>query len=72
LGRDRDNEGLATTTTTPNLPVPAGRYRQRMVAPTDFPEDLVRYLTWSKHDAGGVGAAVDGAREGKVYRRVSL
>jgi hypothetical protein len=63
-----------TTTNFPHLPIPAGAAADEWCFPTSFPEDVMRFLTWSNHNAGQVGVAVDGAQfgDGQVFRHISL
>jgi len=49
-----------TGTIPPNLPVPAGATADDWSDLTDIDGDMARSLTWSRHDAAGVGVAVDG------------
>jgi hypothetical protein len=63
-----------TTTNHPNLPIPAGADTDGWHNLTDRPGELIRYLSWSSHDAAGVGVGVDGAQyaDGLVERYIRL
>jgi len=63
-----------TAITRPNLPIPPGAEADEWMIPTDFPEDVVRYLTWSNHDTAKVGVAIDGMQfgDGHLERSISL
>ena len=41
---------------------------------TEFPEDVVRYSTWSRHDKEKVGVGVEGEQygDGEVCRHIAL
>lgn len=58
---------------TPDLPVPAGFTADDRTILTDS-QSLVRFVTWSKHDAARVALAVDGAQygDGHVDSHISL
>ena len=45
---------IRTLSNQPALPVPAGAVAGDWDQLTDAPDDLLRFLTWSRHDAAGV------------------
>lgn len=60
---------------TPNLPVPAGATAvEEWYAPTEFPEDFTRSLTWFERRLGKVGVSIEGAQfgDGHVDRYISV
>lgn len=61
-----------TAITPPNLPVPPGAEADEWMIPTEFPEDVVRFLTWSRHDTDKIGVAVEGSQygDGRVDRSI--
>jgi len=77
---DHDTEEIAVTTThddnTPTLrellPISPGATAGDWL--TDYSGEGARSLEWSKHDAAGIGVAVDGWQfvDGRVERCVSL
>ena len=62
------------TMTTPNLPVPPGATADDWCELTTDTSDLIRFLTWSKHDTDKIGVAVDGQQfsDGRVERQVMM
>lgn len=56
----------------PNLPVPPGATADDWSEPVAG--EMARSLTWSRHDAAGVGVNVDGLQynDGQVSRSISL
>ena len=62
------------TTQLPDLPVPAGATAGDWCDLTDIEGGITRSLEWSRHDAAGVGVAVDGWQQadGRIDRCVSL
>jgi hypothetical protein len=58
----------------PTIPVPAGATADEWNAITSAIGDTVRSLEWSRHDAAGIGVAVDGWQDstGQVSRCISL
>ena len=59
-------------TTSRDLPIPPGATAGDWL--TDYRGEGARSLEWSKHDAAGIGVAVDGWQfvDGRVERCVSL
>ena len=59
-------------TTSRDLPIPPGATAGDWL--TDYRGEGARSLEWSKHDAAGIGVAVDGWQfvDGRVARCVSL
>jgi hypothetical protein len=62
------------TAYTPNLPIPLGADADGWHNLTDRRSGQVRYLSWSSHDAAGVGVGVEGAQydDGLVERHIGL
>jgi hypothetical protein len=58
----------------PHLPIPTGAFAGDWNPFTGHPDDLLRFLTWSRHDAAGVVVAVEGAQyaDGRVDRYIRL
>ena len=58
----------------PDLPIPASATAGHWSDLTDIEGGIVRSLEWSRHDAAGVGVAVDGWQQadGRIDRCVSL
>jgi hypothetical protein len=56
-----------------DLPLPAGAATDGWTSLTEHDEPM-RFLTWSHHDAAGMGICVDGEQHanGTVHRHVSL
>ncbi|WP_226864381.1 hypothetical protein [Mycolicibacterium baixiangningiae] len=50
------------------IPVPVGAVAGDWPGPGTHPEDLMRFLTWSRHDAAGAVVAVEGVQyaDGRV------
>ncbi|BBZ38741.1 hypothetical protein [Mycobacterium conspicuum] len=63
-----------TTTSDPNLPIPAGATAGEWDSIDNETGLLVRSLVWSEHDTGRVGVNVDGFQDasGAVTRGVSI
>ena len=61
-------------TECPDVPIPPGATADDWCRLTGQPAALIRFLTWSHHDAAGIGVTVDGAQypDGRVERYVSV
>jgi hypothetical protein len=65
---------LSTTARFGHLPIPPGAEADEWMIPTDFPEDVVRSLIWSKHDTAKVSVGVEGEQygDGEVCKHIAL